>query len=250
MKYKIVCKNDKVSKKVCDELKKIISKEETNNPDVIFSIGGDGTFLDAVRMHLDVLDQVYFISIHTGTLGFYTEFLPHELKCIINNIKKKTLNQFNLLKIDVDGEVNYALNEVTLTSQQHLLEGDVYINSEHLMFVRANGLCISTPSGSTAYNKSLNGAILDFNVNALQLALIAPFETINSRIISPLVLSKENEITFKPKNKYFDITYDRIFISKENINTVKVSYSNKYVKYMVNPEKSYINRLKEKFIGE
>ena len=55
------------------------------------------------------------------------------------------------------------------------------------------------PSGSTAYNKSLNGAILDFNVNALQLALIAPFETINSRIISPLVLSKENEITFKPK---------------------------------------------------
>ena len=77
MKYKIVCKNDKVSKKVCDELKKIISKEETNNPDVIFSIGGDGTFLDAVRMHLDVLDQVYFISIHTGTLGVFIQSFYH-----------------------------------------------------------------------------------------------------------------------------------------------------------------------------
>ncbi len=250
MKYKIVCKNDDTSKKVCDELKRLIKKEESDNPDVIFSVGGDGTFLDAVRMHLDVLDKVYFVSIHTGTLGFYTEFLPHELKYIIDNLKNKTLDQFNLLKVDVDGEINYVLNEVTLTAQQHLLEGDVYINDEHLMFVRANGLCISTPSGSTAYNKSLNGAILDFNVNALQLALIAPFETVNSRIISPLVLSKENEIIFKPKNKYFDITYDRIFVSEENISTVKVGYSNKYVKYMVNPKKYYINRLKEKFIGK
>ncbi|MGI6360172.1 MAG: NAD(+)/NADH kinase [Acholeplasmatales bacterium] len=250
MEYKIIFKNDKESIKVSNDLRKLINKEESNNPDVVFSVGGDGTFLDAVRMHLDVLDKVYFVSIHTGTLGFYTEFLPHELKNIIDNLKHKTLNEFNLLKIDVDGEVNYALNEVTLTSQQHLLEGDVYVNKEHLMFVRANGLCISTPSGSTAYNKSLNGAILDFNVNALQLALIAPFETVDSRIISPLVLSKENEIIFKPKNKYFDITYDRMFMSMEDINTVKVSYSNKYVKYMINPKKSYINRLKEKFIGK
>ncbi len=250
MEYKIIFKGDKESIRVSNELRNLIKKDESENPDVIFSIGGDGTFLDAVRMHLDILDKVYFISIHTGTLGFYTEFLPHELKYIIDNLKQKTLNQFNLLKIDVDGEVNYALNEITLTSQQHLLEGDVYVNDEHLMFVRANGLCISTPSGSTAYNKSLNGAILDFNVNALQLALIAPFETVNSRIISPLVLSKENEIIFKPKNKYFDITYDRMFMSTENINSVKVSYSNKYVKYMRNPKKSYINRLKEKFIGK
>ncbi len=250
MKYKIICKNDESSKNVSDELRKLINKDESSNPDVIFSIGGDGTFLDAVRMHLDVLDKVYFISIHTGTLGFYTEFLPHELKCIVDNLKHKTLNQFNLLEIDIDGEINYALNETTLTSQQHLLEGDVYVNKEHLMFIRANGLCISTPSGSTAYNKSLNGAILDFNVNALQLALIAPFETVNSRIISPLVLSKENEIIFKPKNKYFDITYDRMFMSREDVGAVKVRYSNKYVKYMINPKKSYINRLKEKFIGK
>ncbi len=250
MEYKIVCKNDDASKNVSNELRKLIKKEESNDPNVIFSIGGDGTFLDAVRMHLDVLNKVYFVSIHTGTLGFYTEFLPHELQDIIDNLKHKKLNHFNLLEIDINGEINYALNEITLTAQQHLLEGDVYINKEHLMFIRANGLCISTPSGSTAYNKSLNGAILDFNVNALQLALIAPFETVNSRIISPLVLSKENEIIFKPKNKYFDVTYDRVFVSKEDIKEVKISYSNKYVKYMINPEKSYINRLKEKFIGK
>ncbi len=249
MRYKIVCKKDEKSLKVCAQLKKHLNKEESEHPDVIFSIGGDGTFLDAVRLYLDRIDEVFFVAIHTGTLGFYTQYLPNQLGDLLKDLENKQLETYNLLELAIDDEVSYALNEVTLSAHHQLLEGDIFINNEHLMKLRANGLCISTPSGSTAYNKSLKGAVMDANVNALQLALIAPFETTTSRMISPLVLSKEYTIVFKPINKYLDITFDRLFISKDDIDLIQIKYSNKYVKYMVNPKNSFIKRIKEKFIG-
>ena len=252
MKYKIVCKKDDLSQAVCAQLKVLINEAESDNPDIVFSIGGDGTFLDAVRRYLNRLNEVIFVAIHTGTLGFYTEYVPSELETAIKNLKninKTSLNTYPLLEVDIDGDIDYALNEVTLSAHHHLLEGDVFVNKDHLMTMRANGLCISTPSGSTAYNKSLKGAIMDPNVNALQLALIAPFETVDSRMISPIVLSKKHTIIFKPKNKYIDVTFDRMFISKEQVKNIKISYSNKYVKYMINPKNSFIKRINEKFIG-
>lgn len=249
MRYKIVCKKDEKSLKVCAQLKKYLNKEESEYPDVIFSIGGDGTFLDAVRLNLDRIDEVFFVAIHTGTLGFYTQYLPNQLGDLLKDLENKHLETYNLLELSIDDEVSYALNEVTLSAHHQLLEGDIFINNEHLMKLRANGLCISTPSGSTAYNKSLKGAVMDANVNALQLALIAPFETTTSRMISPLVLSKEYTIVFKPINKYLDITFDRLFISKDDVDLIQIKYSNKYVKYMVNPKNSFIKRIKEKFIG-
>lgn len=253
MKYAIVTKNDEQSAKVTKQLKEYVTGKESTNPEFVFSVGGDGTFLDAVRLNIDRLDEITFIPIHTGTLGFYTEFLPSEIKKIIdllNSTEKLLSRKYNMLEVHINGDISYALNEVTFSAHHHLLEGEVYIDDEHLMTMKGNGICISTPSGSTAYNKSLKGAIMDFDVNALQLALIAPFENIHSKMIGPLVFSKKHSITFKPKNEHIDITYDRMFISKSNINIVKVSYSNKYVKCFINPENSYIKRLKEKFIGK
>lgn len=252
MNYKIVCKKDAISKAVCDQLKALLKQQESDHPDIVFSIGGDGTFLDAVRMHLNRLNEVFFVAIHTGTLGFYTEYVPSEIEVVVENLKtldRNALKSYPLLEVEIDGDIDYALNEVTLSAHHQLLEGEVYVSQDHLMRMRANGLCISTPSGSTAYNKSLKGAVMDPEVGALQLSLIAPFETVDSRMISPLVLSRKYAIIFKPKNKYIDITFDRMFISKEDVKAIKVSYSSKYVKYMINPKNSFVKRVKEKFIG-
>lgn len=249
MNYKIVCKKDDVSLNVCQQLRQLINKEESDHPDVIFTIGGDGTFLDAVRLYLERIDEVFFVAIHTGTLGFYTQYLPNQLQKMLADLNNKTIETYNLLELKMNGEVEYALNEVTLSAHHQLLEGDIFIDDEHLMKLRANGVCVSTPTGSTAYNKSLKGAVMDPKVNALQLALIAPFETTTSRMISPLVLSKHHKIIFKPMNAYLDITFDRLFLSKENIESIQINYSNKYVKTMINPQNAFIKRVKEKFIG-
>ena len=118
------------------------------------------------------------------------------------------------------------------------------------MDVRANGICISTPSGSTAYNKSIGGAIMDTSVKAFQLALIAPFQTANQKMISPIVLSLGQEITIVPQNKYLDLTFDRVFISSENIAEIKVRLTNKTVKFLKNKGIKFAKRVNEKFIGK
>ncbi|NLN50979.1 MAG: hypothetical protein GX149_05105 [Acholeplasmataceae bacterium] len=252
MRYSFVCKKSAESEKIKAQIiEKIKGSYDQKNPKVVFSIGGDGTVLDAVRKYLQIIDDIYIVAINTGSLGFYTEFLPENVDELINTLtEKKTFNSYPLLEIEANGEKEYALNEVTLSVHHHLFKGSVFIDEIFLMDVRANGICISTPSGSTAYNKSIGGAIMDTSVKAFQLALIAPFQTANQKMISPIVLSLGQEITIVPQNKYLDLTFDRVFISSENIAEIKVRLTNKTVKFLKNKGIKFAKRVNEKFIGK
>src|SRR5699024_3862976 len=92
-----------------------------------------------------------------------------------------------------------ALNETTVNTVDGSVVFDVQIRGEHFETFRGDGLCISTPSGSTAYNKALGGAILHPSLEAIQVAEIA---SINNRVFrtigSPLILPKHHTILLKP----------------------------------------------------
>lgn len=251
MKYNIVFKEDSLTKEIKNKLiKKLKGTIDVDNPEIVFTIGGDGTVLDAVRKYIHILDRVKLIAINTGNIGFYTEFLPEELDLIINliNTDIPTIS-YSLIEFNIDDTVNYALNEVVFSVNHHLFEGTIELDNIKLMNVRSDGICISTPTGSTAYNKSLKGAVVDPTIEAMQLVVIAPFETLDKRVVSPLILNKDKEVVIKPKNNYFDVSFDRNFVTYQNIEQIKVRLSNKKVNFIKNERQNFPKRLKEKFIS-
>lgn len=251
MKYSIVYKKDNFTIKFKKELmEKIKGTYDDENPNVVFSIGGDGTVLDAVRKYIDKLDEISFVTINTGNIGFYTEFLPEDIDLIIELLNEKNEEiSYPLIETKIDDKTHYSLNEVVFSVTHRLFEGRITIDDTHLMDLRSDGLCISTPSGSTAYNKSLKGAIVDPSIEIIQLVVMAPFETIDNRVVSPLVLSKDKKVIIEPKSKYFDVSFDRNFITYQNINKIIVKLSSKKAKFLKNKSQNFPKRLKEKFIG-
>ena len=116
-----------------------------------------------------MLSKVAFVGIHTGHLGFYADWLPHEVEKLIIEINNSEFQviEYPLLELivrynDNGYETRYlALNEATMkTENGSTLVVDVNIRGKHFERFRGDGLCISTPSGSTAYNKALGGALI------------------------------------------------------------------------------------------
>lgn len=170
--------------------------EDEKNPDLVISIGGDGTMLKAIHFYLDKLDKVAFVGVHTGTLGFYTDFTELEVDQLLEYIVKdeyKTI-AFNLLEVKVDHSkgINkyYAINEARIENNKKTQVIDIYIDGSYFETFRGNGLNFSTGTGSTGYNKSIGGPILHPKTNAYIMAEIAPINNVAYRTISsPLVLT-------------------------------------------------------------
>ncbi len=164
-RYAIVSKKDDVSRHLAalikDELNELIYDEE--HPDIVISVGGDGTMIYSIHRYEHVLNDVSFVGIHTGTLGFFTDYLKDEYKQLVKDILTKEPEIFDrhLLRISYNGEIFHALNEMRIENSYRSQVIDMYVNDEHMETFRGNGLCVSTPSGSTALNKSLGGAVIN-----------------------------------------------------------------------------------------
>jgi NAD+ kinase len=172
--------------------------------DFMFSIGGDGTFLETVNQVKD--SGIPILGINTGRLGFLTtSYEDSDYESIINfliegnfEIEKRTLleiktnnNHFNDFK--------YALNEVTVHKHHtsSMITIHSYINEEYLNSYWADGLIVSTPTGSTAYSLSVGGPIVAPNTNNLILTPIAP-HNLNVR---PIVINDNNVVKLKIESR-------------------------------------------------
>src|SRR5690625_4887272 len=212
MKFAIVTKGDERSEKIKDTTKQYLTNFQLTyneeEPDLVISIGGDGTFLEAFHRYVHRLKETAFIGIHTGHLGFYADWLPDELEKLIIEIAKTPFQvvEYPLLEVVIrlesGGEENriLALNEAMIKTAEGSVVFDVEIRGEHFETFRGDGLCISTPSGSTAYNKALGGAIIHPSLEAIQLTEMA---SINNRVFrtigSPLVFPKHHTCVLRPK---------------------------------------------------
>ncbi len=138
----------------------------SGNVDFLFSIGGDGTMLDAITLIRD--SGIPLMGINLGRMGFLSSISKNEIGIAIDAILNKefTLEKRSLLSIDVQGdlfgELNYALNEFTINKKDtgSMILVHVYINEILLNSYWADGLIIATPTGSTAYSLSCNGPII------------------------------------------------------------------------------------------
>jgi NAD+ kinase len=164
--------------------------------DLFISVGGDGTILDATTLIRDT--EIPIIGVNTGRLGFLADIakdqIPKTIKQLVN--KKFSIDQRTLLHLDTDepifGDLNFALNEVTISRKDttSMITITTYINDQYLNSYWADGLIISTPTGSTGYSLSCGGPIVMPGSHNFIITPIAP-HNLNVR---PLVISDEYEI--------------------------------------------------------
>jgi NAD+ kinase len=159
--------------------------------DYMFSLGGDGTLLDTVMYVRD--KNIPVIGINIGRLGFLANIGKDEIEPAIDAIQdgsyiidKRTMIELESNK-PLFGDLKYALNDATIhkkdTSAMIIIH--TYINGEFLNSYFADGLIIATPTGSTAYNLSAGGPIVQPVVDAIVLTPIAPHMLTNRPIVIP-----------------------------------------------------------------
>ena len=244
MKFSIQSRRDAQSNELMELARTYLEdfglQYDEENPEIVLSIGGDGTLLHAFHRYADQLDKVAFVGIHTGHLGFYADWKPSELEKLVLSIAKKEYNvvEYPLLEVQVhhhqsESESYLALNEATIKSPDVTLVMDVELNGTHFERFRGDGLCVSTPSGSTAYNKALGGAIIHPTLQALQITEMA---SINNRVFrtvgSSLVLPAHHNCVLKPVNgQKFNMTIDHISSVQVDVKSITFNVATERVRF-------------------
>jgi len=186
-----------------DRLKIFKDHLDMDGVNYLFSIGGDGTLLKTITYVRD--SNIPIFGINTGRLGFLTSITTEEIEFAIDAILTGDfdLDRRTLLSLETEnnlfGEVNYALNEITLQKKDtsSMITIQVYLNGEFLNSYWADGIIISTPTGSTAYSLSCNGPIILPGSGNIIINPIAP-HNLNVR---PVVVPDETELTLKIKGR-------------------------------------------------
>ncbi len=167
--------------------------------DLLISVGGDGTILESVRKV--GRSGIPIFGVNTGRLGFLssTPFEELEQACQLLKSGQFQVAQRTLLKAETTGDLfgdeNYALNEVSVhkSATSSMVVVNAYLDDFFLNTYWADGLIVSTPTGSTGYSLSTGGPIVAPNTNNLIIAPIAP-HNLNVR---PLVISDDRKIRLK-----------------------------------------------------
>ena len=230
------------------------------DPDIVISIGGDGMLLSAFHMYEKQLDKVRFVGGHTGHLGFYTDYREFEVDTLINNWNNDKGEQISypILKVTItleDGRVirARALNESTIKRIEKTMVADVVINQVVFERFRGDGILVSTPTGSTAYNKSLGGAVLHPTIEALQLTEIS---SLNNRVYrtlgSSVIIPKKDAIEIVPKRVgVYTISIDNKTVHYKNVTKIEYSIDEKSINFVSTPSHtSFWERVNDAFIGE
>ena len=246
---------------VVQELEKLLAAHRIvrndDHPEVVVTVGGDGTLLKAFHRYLPQIDHVRFIGVHTGHLGFYTDWRNYDVDRMVDALSRRqpASVSYPLLQLKItakDGiHVYTALNETTLKGIAKTLEARVYIKNEFFESFRGDGLCVSTPTGSTAYSKSLGGAVIHPRLKALQMTEIA---SINNRVFrtlsSPIVIAPDEWITIVPGEMTdFVVTLDGHQLWHRQIEKLEYRISSHVIRFDKFEHTHFWSRVEDAFIG-
>ena len=254
-RFSLVIKEDQESEIIAEKVRTALLDSgfvyDGKDPDLVCVIGGDGTFLSAVHMYLDSLDKTTFTALNTGNLGFFSDYTKDETEQFIKDIlnKEPKTEEKKLLEIKLDDGVSqkkyYAVNEMRVENPIRTQVIDIFINREKLETCHGTGVSICTQTGSTAYNRSLKGAVVENGLEIMELAEItAVHHTLFRSLGVPLILSGENVIRLKCR--YEDkavMCYDREHIDLKGDITISCTLSDRKVKIAHYRPTGYISRL-------
>ena len=232
----------------CEELDIEIASD-ISEADILFSIGGDGTFLNTAKM----TDRP-IIGINTGTLGYLTEVKPDDLQKALKSILSDNYTVENRMMVEgkiikSDGnEINIpeSLNEIAISKNVNgVVRFDAIVNGKLITSYIADGILVCTPTGSTAYNLSCGGPIVDPTAEILTITPIAPHTVLNKSI----VLSKNSIIKIKitelRDNTSAYVLNDGIPNKLESGDIVEIKKSDKITKIIKLEDRSFIDTVRE-----
>ncbi len=171
-----------------------------DSTDCVLVLGGDGTLLQAAR---DLVEKdIPLLGVNLGSLGYLAEVEKNALDDVLPRllseefeVEKRMMIEGTILRKEELVGSAYALNDVIVTrsSSFQIIHYHIYVNGQFLNSYNADGMLISTPTGSTGYNLSAGGPIVEPGARLLLLTPICP-HTLGSRSI---VLSAEDEIVIE-----------------------------------------------------
>ena len=264
MKVAIYANEGRRSEEISKKLKKKFADThfvyDEKHPDIVVTVGGDGTLLAAFHKYTEIIDTVRFVSVHTGHLGFYTDWRDDEIDDLVISLQSDNGQAVSYPLLDI--RVKYqgitkpanflALNESTLKRNGATMVTDVYIGGEFFEKFRGDGLCISTPTGSTAYNKSLGGAVIHPNLRVLQVTEIS---SINNRIFrtlsSPMIIAPSDWVTLVPnRGSDYILTVDQESYRGNQIEQIRYKISKKSIHFAKYRHMQFWRRVQDAFIGD
>lgn len=229
-------------------------------PDVVISIGGDGTLLYAFHQYTHRLDRTRFVGVHTGHLGFYTDWREYQLEELVDSLLKDKGEgiSYPLLETtfvcgpEKETKRILSLNETSLKILNGTLVCDVFIKDDYFETFRGDGLCVSTPTGSTGYNKSIGGAVIHPRLEALQMTELA---SLNNRVYrtisSPIIIAPDEWIVLEPEpSDSYLITVDHLSLWEKEVTEMKFSIAKERIHFAQYRHTHFWNRVGDAFLGE
>ena len=235
-----------------------VSSDLSEDVDLIICVGGDGTFLEAIH-HFD-FPAVPIIGVNTGHLGFFQEIMPEDLEEFLKSYRegRYSLQTMQTVKAIVTSEgitrEYLGLNEVIISSaSSYLVHLNISIGGSFIEKFSGDGVLISTPAGSTAYNYSLGGSIVDPRLRLLQVTPMAPMNTTAYRsFTSSIVLPPDLGIGIRPDGKgskgKIRISLDGFEHLYDSIDSVDVMLSDKVINLLRFESYDFWSKVKSKFL--
>ncbi len=183
------------------------------NVDLMIVLGGDGTMIATARMLGDC--EVPVLGVNYGGLGYLAEFRIEELYTALESIlagnyrvDTRVMLAVELLRDAKEVTRNRVLNDVVINKSAlaRIIEIEAYLNGQFVNSFRADGLIVSTPTGSTAYNLSAGGPVIYPSMNAVVITPICPFTLSNRPIVVPD--DAEIELLLRTEEEDVSLTLD------------------------------------------
>ena len=225
-----------------------------NSFNFFFTVGGDGTILRAATYIRDL--NIPILGINTGRLGFLATITKDEIKTALELLenKKYTIRERTLLSIKTSPETNvfsdidFALNEITVARKNttSMIGVKTYLDNEYLTNYWADGLIVSTPTGSTGYSLSCNGPVVLPDSNSFVITPIAP-HNLNAR---PLIISDNTKIKLEVSGRENDflMSLDSKIASIHKDTQIFIEKAPFTIKSIVLENQSFLKTLRSKLL--
>jgi len=240
--------------KKTDELEFWDNKEFHNKIHIMLSLGGDGTLIGVCRR---INSKIPVLGINLGRLGFITEFNKNEyfdrLVTILDGkyeITTKPLFHVSIMRKNKVHFKDYFFNDAVIAKNDiaRMIYLRIDLGNEHIYNIAGDGIIISTPLGSTAYSMAAGGPIVHPEVKGLVLTPICP----HSLIHRPFVVPDTAPISLKilPPHHSVTLTLDgQVALNVDEQDVVMINADKvKKVSLIKNPDRSYFETIREKFI--
>ncbi len=264
-KYHIYANYNEISDRITEEVKTKMAaagyeySDSEKDVDMIFCIGGDGALLRLLRMYN--FPEAPIVGINTGHLGFFQEIEMDEIDRFIEMLASGDyhIQEYIGLNTEVytaEQKTTYlAINEIVVRGDgERLMHLGVRVGENEITRFSGDGILVCTPAGSTAYNYSLGGVIVDPGVDMLQITPMAPVNNIAYRsFTSGIIMPADLPIEIVPVNnedKAVSIIEDGRVVVRGDVKKVVINVAERRAKIVRFKDYNFWNKVTDKIIGQ